>query len=390
MPRVLYFVEGFTDIRFIVGLSEICELTLCTPAAHYHASGLSDRVADSGIRIRVHEIAGGRPAFQWRSFVWLWRHAREFDVILSQEMLRGSLNATIVGALRGVPVLTTLHLPPVEYFQCRRERGQIGPSTAWAIEVVIRMLMTVNGRLVHRCLALGPYLEGIASRYCRRTGHGGYYGVDTNVFTPATDEERLALRDTLGLPRSRFIALLASRISHEKDPETALRAAALARSRGLDVVLLNLGGGYKDFIALGEALGFADSKDWIIGRPAVHPMHGLADYFKAADVVVQASLAEGLGLSTLEALACGTPVVATAVGGMAVTLPGFARLTPRRDHAAMAEQLLWVARERHEARAQARRGRHMVVTHWSRGEIFADLARQLDAAIGTRRRRQVA
>ena len=31
-PRVLFFVEGNTDIRFIVGLSEICDLTMAVPA----------------------------------------------------------------------------------------------------------------------------------------------------------------------------------------------------------------------------------------------------------------------------------------------------------------------------------------------------------------------
>ena len=38
--RVLFFVEGFTDIRFVVGLSEICDLTLVTPARAFRESGL--------------------------------------------------------------------------------------------------------------------------------------------------------------------------------------------------------------------------------------------------------------------------------------------------------------------------------------------------------------
>jgi glycosyltransferase involved in cell wall biosynthesis len=227
-PKVLYFVEGFTDIRFVVGLSGISDLTVCTPADHYERSGLKARVATSGIPVTVHEIDGGRLAFQWRSFLWLWRHAREFDVVISQEMLRGSLNATVVGALRGVPVLTTLLLAPVEYFHCRRERGQISAATAWAIESVIRLLMTINGRLCTRCLALGPYLREIAARYCARTESGAYYGVDVSFFKPATDQERRSLRAKHDLPADRFVVFLASRISHEKDPETVLRAAALA------------------------------------------------------------------------------------------------------------------------------------------------------------------
>src|SRR5919201_5210266 len=96
-----------------------------------------------------------------------------------------------------------------------------------------------------------------------------------------------------------------------------------------------------------------DAPEWVLGLPAAHPMTEVADYFRAADVMALASLAEGAAFSTLEALAAGTPVVATEVGGMAVQLNGVARLTPRRDPQAMAEQFLWVATNREEARGQA-------------------------------------
>ena len=59
--KVLYFCEGFTDIRFVVGLSEICDLTMVTPARQFRESGLADRIAESGARAeRRHDR--GRPA----------------------------------------------------------------------------------------------------------------------------------------------------------------------------------------------------------------------------------------------------------------------------------------------------------------------------------------
>src|SRR5262245_34727667 len=228
--RVLFFVEGFTDIRFVVGLSEICDLTMVVPAREYRESTLRARVAASGARVHVLEIAGGRLAFQARSFAHLWRMARNFDVVLSQEMLRGSLNATIVGALRGVPVVTTMALPPLEYFRCRRERRQISWLAAWAGEADMRTVMGVHGRLSTRCLALGPYLEQIARRYCAATEPGYYYGVDVAIFQPPRPDERAAIRRRLDLPLNAFVIILASRISHEKDPETVLRAVAAARA----------------------------------------------------------------------------------------------------------------------------------------------------------------
>jgi len=385
--RVLFLVEGHTDIRFVAGLSEVCDLTLAVPARQYTDSGLKERVAREALGITVREIPGGRLAFQLGSLRWLLGAAPGFDVILAQELLRGALSANLAGRARGVPVVAFTALPPLEYFRCRRERLQIGPVGALAGEVAIRSLLRLNGAMATRCVALGDYLRGVASRYCPRCEIGLYYGVDTALFRPAGAAERAELRRRLDLPADRFVILLSSRISHEKDPETVLRAASIARSRGLDLLVLNLGGGHRAFLDLAQSLRLPDAAAWVAARPAVHPMHGLADYYRAADLLAQASLAEGLGLAPLEALACGVPVVATAVGGMAVTLAGRGRLTPRRDAGAMADEMLWVAAHREEARAQALQGREYVAREWERSKAFADLRRVLDEVAGTRSER---
>jgi D-inositol-3-phosphate glycosyltransferase len=213
----------------------------------------------------------------------------------------------------------------------------------------------------------------VAARYSPRSASGLYYGVDTDLFRPVAHLERDELRRRLELPTDRFIVLFSSRISHEKDPETVLRAVSVARRRGLDAILINLGGGWTDFLGLADSLGLPNYHQWVIGRPAVHPMTEVFDYFRAADAVAQASLAEGLGLSALEALACGTPVVATAVGGMARQLDGYARLVRRRDDAEMAEELLWIATHPSEAREQALHGRDYVVREWDSRKAFAEL-----------------
>src|SRR5947207_7472133 len=128
---------------------------------------------------------------------------------------------------------------PAEYFRCGRERRQIAPGRAWIGETVIRFLMTVNGKLATKCLAMGPYLRDIALQYCPRSEVGLYYGVDTGVFAPADTAERHALRVRRDLPIDCFMIFLSSRISHEKDPETVVRATALARAQGLDAVVIN-------------------------------------------------------------------------------------------------------------------------------------------------------
>jgi len=371
-PRVLFFVEGHTDIRFVVGLSEICDLTMAVPARAYADSGLKARVAASGARLHVHEIAGGRASFQLRSAAFLWNAVRDFDVVFSQEMLRGSVNATLVGAIRGVPVVTSMALPPLEYFRCRRERGQIGAASAWAGETAIRSLLFINGKLATKCLALGPYLRAVAGRCCERTEPWHYYGVDVTTFRPASSDERIALRKKLGLPLEKFLIVLSSRISHEKDPETVLRAVAGARAAGLDAIVLNLGGGYEQFLALARTLDVPEVSSWVMGRPAAHPMTELADYIRAADALLQGSLEEGLGLSPLEALACDVPVVATDVGGLA-HLDGYATLTARRDADGMTRAVLAIASDPAAARRHAQRGREYVRRCWSRDVAFQSL-----------------
>jgi glycosyltransferase involved in cell wall biosynthesis len=318
--------------------------------------------------------------YQAECFRYLWRNAEQFDVIFSQELLRGSLNSCLVGALKKKPVVTYMCIPPVQYYRCRRDRAQCGWARAKVGEAVIRSLMWANGKLATCCVALGPYLRDLASQYCRRTVPGLYYGVDTEFFRPAAPAEKLLLRRALGLPEKQFVILLASRISHEKDPETVLRAAAMARDRGLDAVVINLGGGYQDFLELAGTLGLADFRRWVLARPAAHPMTELAAYYQSADVVAQASLDEGLGMTPLEALACGVPAVCTAVGGMARILPGYARLVARRDAEAMADQFLWVAAHPGEAARQALLGREFVQREWSRTAAFAALAGVLQRA----------
>lgn len=379
--KILFFVEGFTDIRMVLGVAALGKLTLIVPARQFAESGLKERIRQSGIQVNTEEIEGGRLAYQFRSFLFLWRRARKFTVILSQELLRGTLNAALVGWMRGVPVVTIVGMPPVEYFRCRRERGQIGPLKAWLGESVIRALMTVNGRLVASCVACGPFLESMAARYCRRTRLGCFYGVDTDFFRPVSLVERRALRDQLGLPRSQFLIFFASRISHEKDPETLLKATAVVRSRGINACVMNLGGGYRDFLALARQLRLPDIDSWVIGKPAAHPMTELNAYYQTSDLVVQSSLEEGLGMSPLEALACGTPVVATAVGGLALALPGLAKLTPRQDVDAMANAIAEVAQNWEANAAVSLRAREQVVARWSRIQAFNVLREELEYSV---------
>lgn len=140
-------------------------------------------------------------------------------------------------------------------------------------------------------------------------------GVDLSVFHPA---ERQAIRATLDMAQGAKVLLFAGKgIARKiwKDYQTVRAAVALVAER--------LHGQSVLFIALGE-----DAPAERIGQAEVRFVpyqkdpEAVARYYQAADVYIHAARAEAWGLTITEALACGTPVVATAVGGIPEQVTG--------------------------------------------------------------------
>jgi D-inositol-3-phosphate glycosyltransferase len=140
-------------------------------------------------------------------------------------------------------------------------------------------------------------------------------GVDLSVFTPAF---RGRARSERGIRPGTFHLVFAGRIQRLKGPQILVKAAALLRERrpDIDLKLTILGAlsGAKDF-NLKSLVTAAGLDDVVTHHPPVAPAE-LAAWFRAADVVVMPSYSESFGLVALEAQACGTPVVATRVGGL--------------------------------------------------------------------------
>ena len=133
----------------------------------------------------------------------------------------------------------------------------------------------------------------------------------------------LALRGRLGLAADAVVLVFAGRIQPLKGPDVVLRAAASllgsAPSASDRLVVVIVGGpsgsevGAPGRLAgLAEALGISG---YVRLEPPC-PQRELADWYRAADIVLVPSHSESFGLVALEAQACGTPVVAAAVGGL--------------------------------------------------------------------------
>lgn len=143
-------------------------------------------------------------------------------------------------------------------------------------------------------------------------------GVEHALFSPGPrDGARRAVRDLdLG---DRPTALFVGRIQHLKGLEVAVEA--LAATAGDDAALVVAGGpSGADGDACLRAVGGVIDRNGLHDRVRFvdpRPHHELSSLYRAADVVVVPSRSESFGLVALEAMACGRPVVAAAVGGLA-------------------------------------------------------------------------
>src|SRR5436190_20649770 len=146
-------------------------------------------------------------------------------------------------------------------------------------------------------------------------------GVDRSVFHAHPKREAKA---RLHLSNERLL-LFVGRLQPLKGPDSAIRslADAVARAPDLtrDVVLAVVGGptgnsSARDEVArLMNLAASAGVGDRVVFFPP-QPHERLAEFYSAADAVLVPSRSESFGLVALEAQACGTPVIASAVGGL--------------------------------------------------------------------------
>ncbi|MEX0755150.1 MAG: D-inositol-3-phosphate glycosyltransferase [Actinomycetota bacterium] len=172
-------------------------------------------------------------------------------------------------------------------------------------------------------------------------------GVDHALFSPRDAE---AAKQRLHLTRLRLV-LFVGRLQTHKGPDIAIRtlAEAVAREpeRTRDVVLAVVGGpsgglehgaDVARLLDLATALGVGERVMFFPPQEQAR----LADFYAAADALLVPSRSESFGLVALEAQACGTPVIAAAVGGLRYIVHDgvTGRLVPGHDPADHADRLL--------------------------------------------------
>ena len=156
---------------------------------------------------------------------------------------------------------------------------------------------------------------------CPDTVHVVTPGVDLFTFTPG--QSRSAARESLGLLPDSLIVSFVGRIQPHKGPEVLIRATSELVKHSPQLrprLIVNIIGGAsgantEEVDRLKDCTQWLGIDDVVRFAPPVSRAD-LPQWYRASDLVVVPSYSESFGLVALEAPACGTPVVATAVGGL--------------------------------------------------------------------------
>jgi D-inositol-3-phosphate glycosyltransferase len=203
--------------------------------------------------------------------------------------------------------------------------------------------------------------------------------------------DKQTARRKLGLPAEQSLVLQLGRMVPRKGVDTVIRGfARLGRTHGIDARLLIVGGESDEpdprlTPEIGRLQGVAreEKVERAVTFAGRRGRHALRHYYSAADVFVTTPLYEPFGITPLEAMACGTPVVGSAVGGVQWTVKdgetGF--LVPPGEPDVLADRLARLYRQPELRHAMGRQGIQRVQERFTWSKVAESVAAFYDAVV---------
>ena len=154
-----------------------------------------------------------------------------------------------------------------------------------------------------------------AASYLERPATVIRHGIDTDLFRPP--EDRQALRRRLGLPETGTVIGCFGRVRRQKGTDLFVEAVCAVLRDHPNAVAVVMGGVTPDQEGFVRDLRDRIAAAGMEGRILILPEDkgwSIAPWFQACDLYVAPQRWEGFGLTPLEAMACGVPVVATRAG----------------------------------------------------------------------------
>jgi teichuronic acid biosynthesis glycosyltransferase TuaC len=198
-------------------------------------------------------------------------------------------------------------------------------------------------------------------------------GVNAEVYYPGDRQaERLKKQISVGT----HVVLTAGHLIELKGHHRAIGAVTRMRQKGLPVRLYVAGGAGNAASYEPELRRLAEGADGAVTFLGQLPQEELAGWMRAADVFCMASRREGWPNVVNEALACGTPVVATDVGAVPemITSEAYGAIVPPTDDEAL-ERALETALARHWDRTE--------IARWGQSRGWPEVAREVIGEMGS-------
>ena len=281
------------------------------------APGVTVRHLDAGPveGVTKEELPQYIPALA-RQFTSALEGTTIYDVIHSHYWISGEVGMPASKKL-GIPLVHTMHtMAKVKNLNLAQgESPEPGSRVRGEMEVV----ESAQGLIANT----DSEAASLVSLYsaCPDLVHVVTPGVDLYTFTPG--QGRAHARGLLQIPTDAHVITFVGRIQPHKGPDLLIRATAemLAHSPHLrsKLIVFVIGGvsgaGTAEVEKLKEMVKWLGINDVVRFLPPIS-RKDLPDWYRAADLVCVPSYSESFGLVALESQACGTPVVATAVGGL--------------------------------------------------------------------------
>ncbi|HEY2909093.1 MAG TPA: glycosyltransferase [Gemmataceae bacterium] len=236
------------------------------------------------------------------------------DVLFATWAYPDGWAAVKIGRQANLPVVLKVHGSDIR--QLEESRGRLN-GTIQALRGADRVV-AVSRDLAMKVAELGAEPSRV---------HLVYNGVDVGRFCPG---DRAAARQRLGLPAGRTLLLYVGNLFPVKGPDVLLQACVALAKRGIEFDLHFVGQG-KLRQELENQSRVGSIQDRVLFQGSI-AHDRLPDWFRAADLLVLPSHSEGVPNVLLEAAACGTPFVASDVGGVPeISHLGPSRLVPAGD-----------------------------------------------------------
>ncbi|MCF8095229.1 MAG: glycosyltransferase [Desulfobacteraceae bacterium] len=239
-----------------------------------------------------------RGSFNAAYLLELVKIIRRYRIDLVQSHLFGSnLYSSVAGLICGVPVISVFH----GFVDTNRGERFMSVKTR-VINFGSKKIVFVSDRLRQHFISEYGFSASKAATV--------YNGVDTDVFYPRRDD---SIREELGLGPENILIGALGNIRPAKGYDHFLRAARIIHSKHPECRFVVAGQGkgalYDSLLETRKNLGLEGIFSFIGFR------ENAAIVLNNLDVFVLPSVSEGFSISTIEAMACGVPVVVTRSGG---------------------------------------------------------------------------